>query len=61
MENSIISNFRNELLFLNTEKFFVLSLWKLTLGYGITETKSPTYLHPIFFLGEFGAQKLRSL
>jgi hypothetical protein len=31
MENSIISNFKNEFL---KKKLFVLSMWKLTLGYG---------------------------
>jgi hypothetical protein len=57
MENSMISNFRNELIF-GKKKLLLLLLWKLTLGCGTTEKTSPTYLHPIFFWGNLVPKNL---
>ncbi len=34
MEKHIISKLKNEFSFLGKKKLFVLSMWKLTLGYG---------------------------
>jgi len=63
MENSIISNFRNELIFLKKREVFrfVIVETDPRLWYHrdkITYLSTPNFL---FFLGEFGAQKLRSL